>query len=93
MGFEAELEARIKELIAERLGENLNATVTIESIEVIEADSEIRIVVEIKTDVAPEILAKRYFGLTGKVREALGDKWGAYFPVITPNIENLAAHA
>ncbi len=93
MGFEAELEQRIKDLITDRLGEDLDAIISIESIEIIEADSEIRILVEIKTDESPEKLAKRYFGLTGKVREALGERWGEYFPVITPNIERNIIHA
>lgn len=90
--LESDLESRIVNLIKEKLGHNLNAQVIIESIEVLEADSEIRISVRIETDTAPEELAKRYFGLTGRVREALGDRWRDYFPVITPSIGN-SAHA
>lgn len=93
MSFEANLEQHIKDLIMARLGEDLDAVILIESIEIIEANSEIRILVDIKTNESPEKLAKRYFGLTGKVREALGDRWGEYFPVITPNIERNIVHA
>ncbi len=44
------------------------------------------------TTVQPEDLAKSYFGLTGKVREALGSDWSGFFPVITPQITS-GAHA
>lgn len=86
MVLETDLEERIKDLIAKRLGENLDAQISVKSIEVSDAESEIRIVVEISTAESPDIIAQRYFGLTGKVRDALGEKWRSYFPVITPNI-------
>lgn len=92
MDFDKDLEGRVVDLIKEKLGRDLNAQIFIESIEVLEADSEIRIFVRIETDTAPEELAKRYFGLTGRVREALGERWRDYFPVITPSIGH-AAHA
>jgi len=92
MDFDKDLEAHVIGLIKEKLGHDLNAQVVIESIEVLEAEAEIRFLVRIETDTAPEELAKRYFGLTGRVREALGDRWRDYFPVITPSIGH-SAHA
>lgn len=92
MRFDSDLENRIADLIREKLGQDLRAQISIESFEVVEEDAEIRILVHIETDASPEELADRYFGLTGRVRDALGDRWRDYFPVITPSIGH-AAHA
>lgn len=86
MNLEKQLEERLQAVIAQRLGENLSADIRIESISVSEAREEIHIVVRIETNEAPEEIADRYFGLTGKVRETLGEKWNRFFPVITPHI-------
>jgi len=86
MDIDEELKRRLQALIADRLGHDLSADITIESIEVSEAAKEIHIAVRIVTEARPEELADRYFGLTGKVPETLGDKWNRFFPVITPNI-------
>lgn len=73
---------------------DLNATSKIEvkSIEVDQDEHKIHIEILITTTERPEALAKGYFGLTGKVREALGSDWSGFFPVITPQI-NSGIHA
>jgi len=62
--------------------------IEVTSIEVDQEEQEIRIELLITTTERPEVLAKSYFGLTGKVREALGDNWSGFFPVITPRFNN-----
>ena len=86
MDIDKELRERLQALIVGRLGDNLSADITIESISVSDAAKEIHIVVRIMTEAQPEEIADRYFGLTGKVRETLGEKWNRFFPIITPNI-------
>lgn len=86
MQIEGELQERLQAIISERLGEDLVAEIQIESISILEAEREIHIVVSIQTDARPEDIADRYFGLTGRVRATLGEKWQRFFPVITPNI-------
>ena len=88
-----ELRAELQRLIASKLGGSEVESLSIESIDVIENKREIRIVVKIKTkegaaDAAT--IADRYFGLTGKVREALGESWNEFFPIITPKFGQAA---
>lgn len=73
---------------------NLDATsdIQVTSIEVDQDEQKIRIELLITTTERPAVLAKSYFGLTGKVREALGPGWSGFFPVITPQI-NSGVHA
>lgn len=66
--------------------------IEVASIEVDQDEHKIRIEILITTTERPEALAKGYFGLTGKVREALGSDWSGFFPVITPQI-NSGLHA
>lgn len=66
--------------------------IEVTSIEVDQDEHKIRIEILITTTERPEALAKSYFGLTGKVREALGSDWSGFFPVITPQI-NSGLHA
>jgi len=66
--------------------------IEVKSIEVDQEEHKIRIEILITTTERPEALAKGYFGLTGKVREALGSDWSGFFPVITPQI-NSGMHA
>lgn len=58
--------------------------IQVTSIEIDQDEQKIRIELLITTTERPEALAKSYFGLTGKVREALGSDWSGFFPVITP---------
>ena len=66
--------------------------IKVTSIEIDQDEQKIRIEILITTTERPEELAKSYFGLTGKVREALGSDWSGFFPVITPQF-NSALHA
>lgn len=66
--------------------------IEVKSIEVDQDEHKILIELVITTTTRPELLAKSYFGLTGKVREALGADWSGFFPVITPQI-NSGIHA
>ena len=77
-----------------RLKFNLDAAsdIKVKSIEIDQDEQKIRIEILITTTERPEVLAKSYFGLTGKVREALGSDWSGFFPVITPQI-NSRLHA
>ncbi|PUB14251.1 hypothetical protein DFP92_106125 [Yoonia sediminilitoris] len=68
------------------------SNIEVTSIEVDQDELKIRIELLITTTERPEMLAKSYFGLTGKVREALGSDWSGFFPVITPQI-NSGMHA
>ncbi|WP_412074120.1 hypothetical protein [Tritonibacter mobilis] len=62
--------------------------VEIVAIEVDREEHKIRIELSITTSEPPEALAKSYFGLTGKVRSALGKDWHGFFPVITPQFNS-----
>jgi|GEM_PF-1252749 hypothetical protein len=62
--------------------------IEVTSVEVDHEEHKIRIELLITTTESPEVLAKSYFGLTGKVREALGADWSGFFPVITPQISS-----
>lgn len=63
--------------------------IKITSMEVDEDISEIRIVVAIETSATPRALAKRYLGLTSRVRDTLGHDWRHFFPIITPRISRV----
>ena len=66
--------------------------IEVKSIEIDQDERKIWIELLITTTESPEVLAKSYFGLTGKVREALGSDWSGFFPVITPQF-NTGLHA
>ena len=86
MKIDKKLEKILETLIRDQLSVSSDAEVSIESVEVVEATSEIRIVVNIETEASSDELARRYFGLTSLVRSRLGNRWEEFFPVITPNI-------
>ncbi|MEL7802740.1 hypothetical protein [Sulfitobacter pontiacus] len=66
--------------------------VQVTSIDIDHDEQKIRIELVINSTKRPEALAKSYFGLTGKVREALGSDWSNFFPVINPKF-NSGIHA
>ena len=66
--------------------------VEISSVEIDELEEKIIISVEIATTAKPESLARQYFGLTGKVRKALGPEFTNFFPIINPAFVD-CAHA
>lgn len=82
------LRQKLIELIVDRLGSGLDGEVRVKSIEVLENKLEIVIEVEISASAQPEEIASRYFGLTGRVRDVLGESWRNFYPVITPAFED-----
>ena len=91
MYIDKSAEESLQAIIAKQFGAAATS-VEIVSIDVDDERSEIRILVAIDTDAKPQELAENYFGLTGTVREALGEKWRGFFPVITPHI-GIGEHA
>jgi len=83
---------QIIEVIRAKFNLDAASKIEVSSIEVDQNEHKIRIEVLITTTEKPEALAKGYFGLTGKVRDALGSDWSGFFPVITPQI-NAGLHA
>lgn len=61
--------------------------VRLEAVEVSEDDDEIRLVFTIETDADPKMIGRGFFGLTDKVRTALGDEWRGYFPILQSEID------
>ena len=86
--IDKDLESRVLAAIRDRLALDADSKVCIQSIDVDEERAEIRIVLLIETANSPEQIADRYFGMTGKIREALGETWQEYFPIITPLVGN-----
>jgi len=92
MKIDDTLRTRLLATIRDRLALDAHSIVNIESIEIDEERREIRIRLSIETEAPPSRIAEGYFGLTGRVKETLGERWGSYFPIITPSI-NVARHA
>lgn len=82
----------ILEVIRSKFDLDDASDIKVTSIEIDQDEQKIRIELLITTTERPEALAKSYFGLTGKVREALGSDWSGFFPVITPQF-NSGLHA
>lgn len=91
MDFDEHALADLQKIIARQLGQAVT-NVEVISADVDEEHREIRLVVAIETEARAEDLADGYFGLTGVVREALGDKWRGFFPIITPQF-GMGKHA
>ncbi len=86
-----ELKDRVKQAIIDRFDPGVIRDVRLESIEVVEDQEEIRFVFTIETDADPEMIGRRFFGLTDKVRIALGEDWRGYFPILQSEIDRGAA--
>lgn len=86
------LAAKILDVIRLKFDLDAASEIEVKSIEIDQDELKIRIELMITTTERPAVLAKSYFGLTGKVREALGTDWSGFFPVITPQI-NSSLHA
>lgn len=86
MRLTEDVREQVECLIREILEVDQATKVHVGKITVSEATGEIRIVVDVDTSASAEELANRYFGLTSRVRKALGEAWNDYFPIITPRI-------
>jgi len=86
-----ELKDRVKQAIIDRFDPGVIRDVRLESIEVLEDQEEIRLVFTIETDADAEMIGRRFFGLTDKVRIALGEDWRGYFPILQSEIDRGAA--
>jgi hypothetical protein len=77
---------RVREAILDCFGQGMVADVRVDRIEILEEDDELRIVFTIETDADPRLIGRRSFGLTDKVRKALGEEWRGYFPILQSEI-------
>jgi len=82
----------VTKVIQERFNVDGVTDIKVLSIELDKDEQKIRIEFSITTSEKPEQIAENYFGLTGKVRDALGAQWSGFFPVMTPQI-NTEIHA
>ena len=90
MQLSDKLRAEILSVIQEKINLDNVRSVSIESVEVNEELEEIRIAIVITTTSDARPLADDYFGLTRRVRNALGAEWKNFFPVISPVIDRQA---
>ena len=81
-----DVEKEVIRAIHEKFNLDAASVIEVSPIKVDHEEHEILIEVLITTTERAETLAKGYFGLTGKVRDALGSDWFGFFPVITPRI-------
>jgi len=79
------LKNTVTAVIRDNFAEGEVVDVEFESIELAEDGATITIKVVFTVDSKPDDVAEHYFGLTGKVRSALGEAWQEYFPVISPS--------
>ncbi|MBC6402649.1 MAG: hypothetical protein GDA39_03475 [Hyphomonadaceae bacterium] len=79
---------RILEVIRSRFNLPSASDIKVNSIEVDQEEQRICMDLLIKTNKSPEALAEDYFGLTSRVREALGNDWSGFFPIITPQFRS-----
>ena len=82
----------ILEVIRSNFDLDSSTTIEVKSIEVDNDEQKILIELLITTSERPAALAQSYFGLTEKVRDALGSDWSGFFPVIAPQF-NSGVHA
>lgn len=87
MKIDDDLRERVKRAIIDRFEPGVIRDVRLEAIEILEDDEEIRLVFTIETDADPEMIGRRFFGLTDKVRTALGEEWRGYFPILQSEID------
>ena len=95
MEFPAELKGLLSAVLKEKFPAEMISEFTLESVEIDRDAGEIRIVLKVSTDVAPEDFAEEYFGLTNLVQRKFKAKSAAlsdFFPIITP-VFGQGAHA
>lgn len=87
MEFPTELKELLAKALEEKFPAEMISEIDLESIQVDHDAGEIRIVLNISTQVKPEEFAKGYFGLTNLVQRRFEDNSSAlsdFFPIITP---------
>jgi len=87
MKIDDDLKRRVRQVIIDRFDPGVIRDVRLESVEIDEGEEEIRLVFTIETDADPEMIGRGFFGLTDKVRTALGEDWRGYFPILQSEIE------
>ncbi len=87
MQVDNNLKERVRCAIIDRFEPGVIRDVRLESIEIDEDEEEIRLIFTIETDADPEMIGRRFFGLTDKVRKALGEDWRGYFPILQSEID------
>ena len=88
MRIDDKLRRKVKKTIRKTFGKTASK-IEITSMEVDEDISEIRMVVAIETSATPEVLADKFYRLTGRVRDTLGHEWRNFFPIITPRFSGV----
>lgn len=91
MQIDDALKERVKQAIIGRFDRGVIRDVRLESVEINDDEEEIRLVFTLVTDADPEMIGRRFFGLTDKVRTALGEDWRRYFPILQSEIDRGAA--
>jgi hypothetical protein len=87
MQVDNNLKERVRRAIIDRFEPGVIRDVRLESIEIDEDEEEVRLIFTIETDADPEMIGRRFFGLTDKVRKALGEDWRGYFPILQSEID------
>ena len=88
MRIDDKLREEVERTIRKTFGKTASK-VEITSMKVNEDISEIRIDVAIETSATPEVLADKYYRLTGRVRDTLGYEWRNFFPIISPRFSGV----
>lgn len=87
MDLPTELKDVLSTLIQEKFPAEMISGISLESINVDHEAGEVRIVLQVSTEVAPEKFAQEYFGLTNLVQRTFKDRSSTlsdFFPIITP---------
>lgn len=77
---------KVRQAIQDCFDPGMVTNVRVDRIDILEEDDELRIVFTIETDADPKLIGRRSFGLTDKVRKALGEEWRGYFPILQSEI-------
>lgn len=89
--LEENLRRKIEAAIGASFPEGALRAAHIDSVEIDDDEAELRFVIRLETDAEPEVIGRAYYEMTGRVREALGEAWRDYFPILRPMIERAAA--
>jgi len=87
MEIDEDLKNRVRQAIINRFDRGVIKDVCVESVEILEDEEEIRLVFTIQTDADPATIGEGFFGLTDKVRSALGEELRSYFPILQSEID------